>query len=126
MTSTAPEERAGDHAPGSPSEFDAALVDVPCSNTGVLGRRPEVRWRLTPADLTDLVPKQTSLLLRACEQVRAGGAVVYSTCSIEPEENAGVVRAALEKLPGWTLEAEHEHRPGLPADGGYWARLRHT
>ena len=112
------------HAPGSPQVFDAALVDVPCSNTGVLGRRPEVRWRLAPADLGALVSLQTDLLLRACSHVRPGGAVVYSTCSIEPEENGGVVRAALEQLGGWTLEAEQEHRPGLPADGGYWARLR--
>ena len=57
--------------------------------------------------------------------VRPGGVVLYSTCSIEPEENGGVVRSALRDLPGWTLEAEKEHRPGLPADGGYWARLRH-
>jgi 16S rRNA (cytosine967-C5)-methyltransferase len=110
--------------PRSPDEFDAALVDVPCSNTGVLGRRPEARWRLAPADLRELVPLQTRLLLEACARVRPGGAVVYSTCSIEPEENGGVVRAALVALPGWALEAEQDHRPGLPADGGYWARLR--
>jgi 16S rRNA (cytosine967-C5)-methyltransferase len=109
-------------APAEP--FDAALVDVPCSNTGVLGRRPEVRWRLTPADLRHLVALQTELLRTACGQVRPGGAVLYSTCSVEPEENGGVVRAALAELPGWALEAEQEHRPGLPADGGYWARLR--
>jgi 16S rRNA (cytosine967-C5)-methyltransferase len=106
--------------------FDAALVDVPCSNTGVLGRRPEVRWRLTPADLGELVRLQTGLLLKACEQVRPGGVVVYSTCSIEPEENGGVVRDVLSQLSGWSLEAEQEHRPGLPADGGYWARLRRS
>jgi 16S rRNA (cytosine967-C5)-methyltransferase len=110
--------------PGSPSAFDAALVDVPCSNTGVLGRRPEVRWRLTQDDFTELVHLQTNLLRTACVAVRPGGRVGYSTCSIEPEENTGVVRAVLEQLPGWTLEKEHEHRPGLPADGGYWARLR--
>jgi 16S rRNA (cytosine967-C5)-methyltransferase len=110
--------------PRSPDVFDAALVDVPCSNTGVLGRRPEVRWRLTPADLRELVPLQTKLLLEACGRVRPGGAVVYSTCSVEPEENGGVVRAARAELPGWALEAVREHRPGLPADGGYWARLR--
>jgi 16S rRNA (cytosine967-C5)-methyltransferase len=104
--------------------FDAALVDVPCSNTGVLNRRPEARWRVTPADLRELVPLQTRLLLEACARVRPGGAVVYSTCSIEPEENGGVVRATLPRLPGWVLEAEQEHRPGRPADGGYWARLR--
>jgi 16S rRNA (cytosine967-C5)-methyltransferase len=110
--------------PRSSGPFDVALVDVPCSNTGVLGRRPEVRWRLSTADLHELPVIQTGLLLRACEQVRPGGVVVYSTCSIEPEENGAVVRAALDQLPGWTLDAEHEHRPGLPADGGYWARLR--
>jgi len=106
------------------NEFDAALVDVPCSNTGVLGRRPEVRWRLRPDDLQELVPLQTRLLRRACMLVRPGGVVVYSTCSIEPEENGGGVRSFLREAPNWTLEAEHEHRPGLPADGGYWARLR--
>jgi 16S rRNA (cytosine967-C5)-methyltransferase len=106
------------------TEFDAALVDVPCSNTGVLGRRPEVRWRLKPGDLSELVPLQTRLLQQACALVRPGGVVVYSTCSIEPEENGGVVRSVLRDLPGWTLDAEQEHRPGLPADGGYWARLR--
>jgi 16S rRNA (cytosine967-C5)-methyltransferase len=109
--------------PRSPM-FDAALVDVPCSNTGVLGRRPEVRWRLSPADLRALPQQQARLLLQACERVRPSGVVVYSTCSIEPEENGGVVRAVLGQLSGWTLDAEHEHHPGLPADGSYWARLR--
>ena len=50
--------------------------------------------------------------------------MLTSAFSGEPEENGGVVRLALRDLPGWTLEAEQEHRPGLPADGGYWARLR--
>jgi 16S rRNA (cytosine967-C5)-methyltransferase len=79
---------------------------------------------LTPADLGELVPLQIGLLLKACEQVRPGGVVVYSTCSIEPEENGGVVRAVLSQLSGWSLEAEQEHQPGLPADGGYFAKLR--
>jgi 16S rRNA (cytosine967-C5)-methyltransferase len=107
-----------------PGPFDAALVDVPCSNTGVLGRRPEVRWRLRPGDLRHLVALQTRLLRQAAERVRPGGAVVYSTCSIEPEENHGVVDAVLRELPGLALEAESEQVPGRPADGGYWARLR--
>jgi 16S rRNA (cytosine967-C5)-methyltransferase len=103
--------------------FDFILVDVPCSNTGVLGRRPEARWRLKPEDFKRLVQLQTKLLLQAGERVRPGGAIVYSTCSIEPEENQQVVRAALRGLRDLELEAENEQAPGRPADGGYWARL---
>jgi 16S rRNA (cytosine967-C5)-methyltransferase len=103
--------------------FDAALVDVPCSNTGVLGRRPEVRWRLRPEDFRTLVPLQTRLLIQTVERVRPGGRVVYSTCSIEPEENAQVVRAVLQAFPELELEAEEQQTPGQPSDGGYWARL---
>ncbi|HZT83761.1 MAG TPA: 16S rRNA (cytosine(967)-C(5))-methyltransferase RsmB [Gemmataceae bacterium] len=104
--------------------FDAVLVDVPCSNTGVLGRRPEVRWRLKPDDFRHLVPLQTKLLLQAGERVKPGGVVVYSTCSIEPEENGAVVRAVLQGMRELELEAEAGQAPGRPADGGYWARLR--
>jgi len=106
--------------------FDAALVDVPCSNTGVMGRRPEVRWRMKPEDLRELAPLQGRLLGLALERVRPGGVVVYSTCSIEPEENGEVVRAVLAKRLDWRLDAEQQSRPGQPADGGYWARLRGT
>jgi 16S rRNA (cytosine967-C5)-methyltransferase len=103
--------------------FDAILVDVPCSNTGVLGRRPEARWRLRPEEFRHLVPLQTRLLIQAGERVRPGGSIVYSTCSIEQEENRQVVQAALQALPELSLEAEQEQTPGRPADGGYWARL---
>jgi 16S rRNA (cytosine967-C5)-methyltransferase len=104
--------------------FDAVLADVPCSNTGVLGRRPEVRWRLRPGDLRHLTALQASLLATAAERVRPGGVMVYSTCSIEPEENGALVRRVLAERPWLTLEAEEEAVPGQPADGGYWARLR--
>jgi 16S rRNA (cytosine967-C5)-methyltransferase len=106
-----------------PGPFDAALVDVPCSNTGVLGRRPEVRWRLQPNDLLELPALQARLLRQAAQRVPAGGVVVYSTCSIEPEENRQVVQAFVKEQPGWRLETESEAIPGRPADGGYWARL---
>lgn len=104
--------------------FDAVLVDVPCSNTGVLGRRPEARWRLRPEDFRKLVPLQTRLLIQAGERIRPGGVIVYSTCSIEPEENRQVVQAVLQALPDLRLEADAEQTPGRPADGSYWARLR--
>ncbi len=104
--------------------FDFALVDVPCSNTGVLGRRPEARWRLTEKELQKLIPLQTKLLIQAAERVRTGGTIVYSTCSIEPEENENVVRVVLRAMPYLSLEAEEAYQPGRPSDGGYWARLK--
>jgi 16S rRNA (cytosine967-C5)-methyltransferase len=104
--------------------FDSVLVDVPCSNTGVLGRRPEVRWRLSPGDLRHLVALQERLLRLAVERAKPGGAVVYSTCSIEPEENGELVRKVLKSNAELALEAEENAVPGQPADGGYWVRLR--
>jgi 16S rRNA (cytosine967-C5)-methyltransferase len=115
---------AGTDAPAGP--FDAVLVDAPCGNTGVLGKRPEVRTRLRFEDLRHLVPLQTGLLGAAVERVRPGGVVVFSTCSIEPEENRGVVRRVMAARSDLVLEADEESSPGRPADGGYWARLRRT
>ncbi len=107
-----------------PGPFDAALVDVPCTNTGVLGRRPEVRWRLRPDSAARMIPLQTKLLLEAAERVRPGGVVVYSTCSIEPEENETLIEAVLRQVRWLTREDEVAAVPGRPADGGYWVRLR--
>jgi 16S rRNA (cytosine967-C5)-methyltransferase len=115
---------AGKGRPVPDGPFDAVLLDVPCSNTGVLGRRPEVRWRLNPGEMPHLVRLQFGLLEQAVAQVRPGGVIVYSTCSIEPEENGQLIRAALRAMPGLTLETEEARVPGKPADGGFWARLR--
>jgi 16S rRNA (cytosine967-C5)-methyltransferase len=105
---------------------DAVLADVPCSNTGVLGRRVEVRRRLRPGTFAALVPVQRSLLAQAITLCRPGGAVVYSTCSIERDENDDVVQTVLldPATPRCelganlrTLPCAHEH------DGGYFAVL---
>ena len=119
---TAVLSRELDHAPHS--DFDAALIDVPCSNTGVLGKRPEARWRLKPADLVELPDLQRQILKLALTNIRAGGRAVYSTCSIEPEENRGLVQRVLQELPEWSLIREHDHLPGQPGDGGYLALLQ--
>lgn len=105
-------------------QFDGVLVDVPCSNTGVLGKRPEARWRISPYDLRELPRLQHRLLSLALDRVRPGGRVVYSTCSIEALENRGVVDRCLAERPHVKLIAERHHVPGQPADGAYQALLR--
>jgi 16S rRNA (cytosine967-C5)-methyltransferase len=103
--------------------FDAILVDVPCSNTGVLSKRPEARWRLAPRDLDELTALQQRLLSVAAGRLKAGGRIVYSTCSIEPAENRQVVDAVIAAHPGLKLVKEQVHAPGRPGDGAYQALL---
>lgn len=103
--------------------FDCVLIDVPCSNTGVLGKRPEVRSRITPDDILELAVTQNRLLEAAASVVAPGGRIVYSTCSIEPEENSGVVNAFLNAHADFELIKAVEYLPGRPADGGYQALI---
>jgi 16S rRNA (cytosine967-C5)-methyltransferase len=78
--------------------FDRILVDVPCSGTGTLARHPEIRWKLRAEDLGDLHDRQASLLRNALPLLAPQGQLVYSTCSLEPEENELVVREVLGAL----------------------------
>ena len=78
--------------------FDRILVDAPCSGTGTLGRNPEIKWRLGPDDLDDLPRRQKALLANALAVLAPGGRLVYSTCSLEPEENQEVVSAVAPEL----------------------------
>ena len=104
--------------------FNAALVDAPCSNTGVLGKRPEARWRINPHDLDELATLQKKLLRAAIERLQPTGRIVYSTCSIEPEENQNIVRTVLAEHPDVRLVEKIKHIPGHSADGGYQELIR--
>jgi 16S rRNA (cytosine967-C5)-methyltransferase len=84
--------------------FDRVLIDAPCSGTGTLRRNPEIRWRISPADIADLAGRQKQLLFNAARVVRAGGNLIYSTCSVEPDENEAVVQQFLENNEGFTLK----------------------
>ncbi len=77
-------------------KFDRILADVPCSGTGTLARNPEIKWRLKEEDLRDLQSRQVAILRSALAQLAMGGRLVYSTCSLEREENEAVVEAALD------------------------------
>lgn len=116
------------------------LVDVPCSGTGVLRRRPDARWRIDPRDLDALADVQGEILTACARAVAVGGLLVYSTCSLEPEENVDQIERFLDENPGFAREPN----PGAPVpegcltpegdlfvrpwvtgtDGAYAARLR--
>jgi 16S rRNA (cytosine967-C5)-methyltransferase len=114
-------DEPGFRLPAGP--FDAILVDVPCSNTGVLGKRPEARWRITPDGIEELKNVQANLLGRALERLAAGGRLVYSTCSIETAENDQIVRQVLKYFPNARLAEEEQFIPGQPGDGAYQALI---
>ncbi|MGC2742235.1 MAG: 16S rRNA (cytosine(967)-C(5))-methyltransferase RsmB [Candidatus Angelobacter sp.] len=77
------------------ADFDRVLADVPCSGTGTLARNPEIKWKLKPDDLLDLQSRQIAILKAAMRHVTSGGRLVYSTCSLEPEENEQVIAACM-------------------------------
>jgi len=114
--------------PTGAEPYDAALVDAPCANTGVLAARPGARWRFGPTTLRELGRLQERLLDAAAARVRPGGRLVWSTCSLEPEEGEQRVRAFLAAHPDWTQVEAHEALPDggpeSPVDGGHRALLR--
>ncbi len=83
--------------------FDCALVDAPCTGTGTLRHNPEIRWRITPSDVQELARKQQKILRNAASCVRGGGRLIYSTCSLEREENEAVVKEFLRTHADWKL-----------------------
>lgn len=99
-------------------KFDRILIDAPCSGTGTLGRNPEIKWRLEPSDLLHLHRKQVAILKNALHYLKPGGRLVYSTCSLEEEEN----RLVIQEVPGhWQAT---QRIPGIdPGDGFFVAVL---
>ncbi len=104
--------------------FDRILLDAPCSNTGVLRRRVDLRWRIQPDEITRLQATQLGLLQRAASLLKPGGVLVYSTCSLEPEENGEVVSQFLSEAADFKLARQRELLPFADGvDGAFVARL---
>ena len=108
-------------------EFDRVLLDPPCSDLGTLQARPDVRWKKDEASVARLVAEQARLLDAAADRVRAGGTLVYSTCTISPDENERQMEAFLERRSDFRVDelpepvASYPH----PADGGFAQVLPH-
>jgi len=100
--------------------FDRILVDAPCSGTGTLARNPEIKWRLQPSSLLELHQLQVKLLRNALERLAPGGRLVYSTCSLEPEENEEVVSST--GIPACVLGV-HRRLPGIHPGDGFFAAV---
>jgi len=107
----------------SPASLDGILLDVPCSNTGVIRRAPDVREHFSQSSLSELVRLQGDILRGAAGLVRPGGRLVYSTCSVEPEENSLQIQDFLQDHQDFTLECEQQLLPCPEHDGAYAARL---
>jgi 16S rRNA (cytosine967-C5)-methyltransferase len=88
--------------------FDRVLADVPCSGTGTLSKKPDIKWKRDIFDLKKLNELQLMLITKAATLVKTGGALVYSTCSIEPEENFGIVNKFLAAHPNFKFESAKE------------------
>jgi 16S rRNA (cytosine967-C5)-methyltransferase len=107
-----------------PSAFDRILVDAPCSNTGVMRRRVDLRWRISPEEILRLQRTQLDLLKLAATKLKTGGVLIYSTCSLEPEENSEVVKEFLREHKNFKLAGERELLPFVDnVDGAFVARL---
>ncbi|MHC4438985.1 MAG: RsmB/NOP family class I SAM-dependent RNA methyltransferase [Planctomycetota bacterium] len=111
------------------NSFDCVLLDVPCSNTGVLAKRVEARYRISPQAIKKLLRIQAGLLETAAGLVKPAGLICYSTCSIQKKENSNIIENFLEKNKNFTLEKEQLTLPSaenFDHDGGYCAVLKHT
>jgi len=110
--------------PLAESSFDRILVDAPCSNTGVIRRRVDVRWRLTEEDFMRMPAQQFALLRRTATLLKPGGTLVYSTCSLEPEENDRVVERVSAEIPNLRFIESRRTLPFVDGvDGAFAAKF---
>jgi 16S rRNA (cytosine967-C5)-methyltransferase len=100
--------------------FDRILVDAPCSGTGTLARNPEIKWRLKPADLVPFHNRQVRILKSALAHLAPGGRLIYSTCSLEVEENEEVLRAVLIDHGAARLARQEWRVPGQSSGDGFF------
>ena len=127
-----------DEVISSGQKFDVILVDAPCTGTGVLARRPDLRWRRVPGDIEQMAEIQQALLEFSAERLNEQGRIIYSTCSIEPEENDGIIHSFLTEHTEFEIKSTSQYLapelvdregflrvlgPEIKGDGVFAARL---
>ena len=104
---------------------DVVIADLPCSGLGIMGRKNDIKYRVTEEQIKSLVELQHTILQNACRYVKAGGTLLYSTCTITKEENVLQVERFLKEHPEYTLKEQRQFLQGIDAcDGFYYAVLR--
>ena len=128
VTCATVELTSGENQPTAASAetgFDRILLDAPCSNTGVMRRRVDLRWRIKPSEIRRLALAQSQLLEQSAPLVKTGGCLIYSTCSLEPEENELVIADFLKAHPEFQMETQRTLLPFVDnVDGAYVAKLK--
>jgi 16S rRNA (cytosine967-C5)-methyltransferase len=116
----------GDAREFQPDEkADVVLVDAPCTGLGTLSKKPDIKWRRTLDDVRRMAGRQLEILEHAAELVKSGGVVVYSTCTIEPEENVDVVNTFLADHPDFSLEPAEQFLPEKVCKDGFLQTFPH-
>ena len=123
-------ERAGvtitvcdDKSLGANAPYDVVLCDVPCSGSGTWRRTPDAKWKFAQDDLSKLLAAQSDVLESAIQLVGKGGIIVYTTCSVLPEENDRQIDSFLERHPGWHKGVTQSWLPDLAGDGFFLSML---
>jgi 16S rRNA (cytosine967-C5)-methyltransferase len=106
-----------------PGGFDRVLVDPPCSGLGTLQARPDLRWQPRRGQLTELAAKQSQLLRAGAGQLRAGGSLVYSVCTISEQEGAAVVDEFVAQTPGFSCVGSWQLLPSTDGTDGFFVAL---
>ncbi len=106
-------------------EFDIVLLDAPCSGLGTLQKKPDIKWKRDRDDIVVLTITQRELLESAAKVTKPGGALIYSTCTIEPEENYEMIQEFLDKHPEFELEPAEKYLPEKVCSNGYMQTFPH-
>lgn len=109
----------------APTPVDLVLVDAPCTGLGTLAKKPDIKWRRQIDDIRKMVATQRAILTNAANQVKVGGCIVYSTCTIEPEENTEMIEWFLQANPNFKLDPAENYLPSDICHNGYLQTFPH-